>query len=243
MTPYAIDGPALVSFSGGLTSAYMLRQLLDVGLRPDVHVVFADTGQERAETYAFVADCAAHWGVEIVTVHRPGYFTQLITDKHFLPNPVARFCTQELKIKPMRDYMRAHGYAHWTNAVGLRADEPRRVARLRGASSDEWDIDVPLAEAGVTLADVWAFWAAQPFTLHLRPHEGNCDLCFLKGTGKRRQIIRDRPDLAGWWIEQERRIGGTFRADAPSYAALAAQGDLFVGLDDHPDLMECLCHD
>lgn len=242
MTPFAIDGPALVSFSGGLTSAYMLRRILDDGgIRPDVHIVFADTGKERRETYAFVHECAARWDVIIHWVERPGQFAQLITDRKFLPNPVMRFCTQELKIRPMRDFMLARGYEHWASIIGIRADEPRRVARLRDTTRKErWDNVLPLADAGTTLGDVQAFWKAQPFTLGLRPHEGNCDLCFLKGLGKRRQIVRDNPELAEWWIEQERRTGGFFRADTPSYAALKAQPDLFT---DTPDLVDCFCHD
>jgi hypothetical protein len=93
----------------------------------------------------------------------------------------------------------------------------------------------------VSLVDVDLYWRLQPFDLQLQSHEGNCDLCFLKGLGKRRQIIRDRPDLAEWWIEQERRTGGTFRADTPSYADLAAQGDLFAASD--AELTECFCTD
>ncbi|HKA75317.1 MAG TPA: phosphoadenosine phosphosulfate reductase family protein [Xanthobacteraceae bacterium] len=244
MTPFHIDGPALVSFSGGRTSGYMLRRILDEGLQPDVHVVFADTGKERAETYAFVEACAQQWQVIIHHVERPGGFTQLITDRSCLPNPVQRFCTQELKIRPMRDWMRARGYDHWTSIVGIRADEPRRVARLREATEsrhERWDIALPLADAGITEADVMAFWAAQSFDLHLRQSEGNCDLCFLKGSRKRQQIMRDRPDLAVWWIEQERRMGDVFRRGSPSYAALASQGDLFTARDE--SLTECYCHD
>jgi 3'-phosphoadenosine 5'-phosphosulfate sulfotransferase (PAPS reductase)/FAD synthetase len=243
MNPFAIDGPAVISFSGGRTSAYMLSRILDEGLRPDVFVVFADTGKEREETYAFVRVVSGLWRVEIHWVERPGQFTQLITDRKFLPNPVTRFCTQELKIRPMRDFMRARGFEHWTNVVGIRADEPRRVAKMRASQEtrrERWDIALPLADAGVTLADVDTFWRAQPFDLQLQPHEGNCDLCFLKGLQKRVQIIRDRPDLAEWWIEQERRIGSTFRNDQPSYAAIAAQGDMFGPAD---DLIECYCHD
>jgi 3'-phosphoadenosine 5'-phosphosulfate sulfotransferase (PAPS reductase)/FAD synthetase len=246
MTPFEIDGPAVISFSGGRTSGYMLRRILDVGLRADVHIVFADTGKERDETYTFVRACSAQWGVPIVWVHRPGYFTQLITDRKFLPNPVMRFCTQELKLRPMRDYMLSRGYEHWTNVVGIRADEQRRVATLRAADQDRWDIALPLADAGVTKPDVMAFWNVQPFDLDLRSHEGNCDLCFLKGSDKVRNIVRDRPDLAQWWIDQEARIGGTFRSDRPSYAAMRAQLDLFKDgdtLQDGDTLTECYCHD
>ena len=241
--PFHIEGPAVISFSGGRTSAYMLRRILDAGLHPDVHVLFADTAKERAETYDFVRACGEAWGVEIHRVERPGQFAQLITDRKFLPNPVTRFCTQELKIRPMRNWMLAKGYEHWTNVVGIRADEPRRVAKMRAAEekrTERWDIALPLADAGVTLADVNVFWKAQPFDLQLQPHEGNCDLCFLKSYDKLKNIVRERPDLALWWAEQEARMGATFRNDRPSYAAMLAQPDLFQQAD---DLIECYCTD
>ena len=77
----------------------------------------------------------------------------------------------------------------------------------------------------------------QPFDLQLEPHEGNCDLCFLKSVNKKKTIIRARPDLTKWWIEQEASV----RPDKPSgarftteysYADLAIeasrQGDMFA---------------
>lgn len=202
MNPFQIDGPACISFSGGRTSAYMLRRILDEGLRPDVFVVFADTGKERPETYHFVRACAERWDVEIAWVHRDGYFEQLITDRG-LPNPMTRFCTQELKVRPMRNFMRAKGFDHWTNVVGIRADEPRRVARMRAPNRERWDVVLPLADAGISERDVMAFWAVQPFDLKLRTYEGNCDLCFLKTPHKRRLIyagaarVGDVVDSAG----------------------------------------------
>jgi len=251
--PFAIDGPAVISFSGGRTSGYMLRRILDVGLREDVHVLFADTGKEREETYDFVRECERRWSVPIHWVHRTAPegvtpFEQLIVDRRFLPNPVARFCTTELKIVPMRDWMREHRYEHWTNAVGLRADEPRRVAKMRSAWIKDWDNCLPLADAGVTLADIRAFWSAQPFDLRLEPWEGNCDLCFLKGRAKRERIMRDRPDLAGWWIDQERRTGGTFRSDAPPYSTILelSKRPMLAVLNDGPaldDFGDCICNE
>jgi len=43
--PYKIEGPALISFSGGRTSGYMLYKILeayDGKLPNDIHVVFAN---------------------------------------------------------------------------------------------------------------------------------------------------------------------------------------------------------
>jgi 3'-phosphoadenosine 5'-phosphosulfate sulfotransferase (PAPS reductase)/FAD synthetase len=243
--PFLIDGPAAISFSGGRTSAYMLWRILDVGLQPDVHIVFADTGKEREETYAFIREIEKRWVVNIVWTHRPGYFTQLITDKKFLPNPVMRFCTSELKIEPMRAFMLAQGYETWTNVVGFRRDEQGRVSRTRlreNESTEPWLSQFPLYEAGVTERDVTRFWKAQPFDLQLRKHEGNCDLCFLKGTSLRSGIIRDKPDLAAWWVEQEQRIGGRFRSDSPTYANLL-NAPQFPEMSDDLSVMECFCHD
>lgn len=271
---FAFDGPAWISFSGGRTSGLMLRRCLDAGLSADAHVLFANTGKEREETLEFVDACARAWGVKVVWVERGddgGHrevtfetasrngepFEALIDRRNFLPNPVTRFCTQELKIRVMKSWMRAAGYDHWTNVVGLRADEPRRVARMRaGEGRERWDLAFPLFDAGITVDDVRAFWRAQPFDLRLNPWEGNCDLCFLKGRVKRERVIRDRPDLATWWIDQEARprssdeTGGRFRYDSPSYKdlfALSQRPMLFSPEQLAPpeqeldDLGDCVC--
>ena len=46
MNPYKIESPALISFSGGRTSGFMLYQILQAhngSLPKDVHVTFATT--------------------------------------------------------------------------------------------------------------------------------------------------------------------------------------------------------
>jgi 3'-phosphoadenosine 5'-phosphosulfate sulfotransferase (PAPS reductase)/FAD synthetase len=65
---YFLQGPACISFSGGRTSGYMLRQILDAHggtLPPDVHVLFANTGKERPETLDFVEECSQRWHVRV----------------------------------------------------------------------------------------------------------------------------------------------------------------------------------
>ena len=66
--PYFITGPSLISFSGGRTSAFMLKQILDAhggALPDDVVVTFANTGKERPETLRFVHECETRWGVRV----------------------------------------------------------------------------------------------------------------------------------------------------------------------------------
>jgi len=269
--PFQIDGPAVISFSGGRTSAYMLRRILDEGLRPDVHVVFTNTGKERPETLDFIQDCSNAWDVPVRWLEwreaDPGYaevsyataarngepFEQLITLKSLrraergkagglLPNPVMRYCTQDLKIEVKKRFVRdVLGFSDWTNALGIRYDEPRRWRILGQDERNPNEFKVgPLKEARIDEPAVMAFWAKQHFDLQLGQYEGNCDLCFLKHPRKRERILRDRPDLGEWWIEQERRTGTYFRMDTPAYADLTNQGMLF---EDGPDLIDCACTD
>lgn len=264
MDPFFIEGPAVISFSGGRTSGYMLRRVLDSGLQPDVHVLFCNTSKEFPATYEFVRRISEEWGVKIrwlewrpkapyfeevdhLTAKRKGeVFSALIEKRSYLPNAVQRFCTAEMKVLTMKRWMKAQGYEHWTNVVGIRADEPRRVVNMRSSDANEpWDNVLPLAQAGVFETDVFAFWRSQPFDLGLMPYESNCDLCFLKASPIRARIIRDNPGTEDWWIAQERNIGGTFRKEM-SYAGLQQMAEcaLPLDLDDTRDALgACTCHD
>lgn len=255
--PFKIDGPALISFSGGRTSGYMLWRILQAhgGTLPeDVKVTFANTGKEMPQTLDFVRDCGERWGVEIVwlqykdaeetkdrwervtyeTAARKGEpFDALINRKGYLPNPVMRFCTAELKIRVMRDYARSLGWKNWTNVIGLRADEPGRVARARN-NRDPWDNAMPLAVGDVTRRDIQDFWSKQNFDLRLpningTTPAGNCDLCFLKSTNSIIKLLGADPALSDWWVAAEARAktltptgdGARFRKDRPSYSRLS----------------------
>ncbi len=267
-----------MSFSGGRTSAFMLRQILDAhgGQLPnDVHVLFANTGKERLETLDFVQECSERWAVRVrwveyhqtqgddgklahgwrevdyVTASRLGEpFDALIRARSFLPNPVMRFCTQELKIRPMNKFARSIGFDHWTSVIGLRADEPRRVANATAPTKERWEIACPLADAGVTSGDVLAFWVRQPFNLRLKSHEGNCDLCYLKARPKLERIMREHPELVPWWSEKEGPDGSdlTFRKDRPTYRRMldVVQRTPFLpglDLDEEEGTLPCACTD
>jgi 3'-phosphoadenosine 5'-phosphosulfate sulfotransferase (PAPS reductase)/FAD synthetase len=265
--PYLITGPALVSFSGGRTSAYMLRQILDAhgGTLPDdVHVCFANTGKEREETLRFVHECATRWNVRVRwlewrsrlksvpvaerfeevgfnSASRDGEpFAALIASKKSTPNSVARWCTENLKILTIQAFMEAQGFTQYANVVGLRYDESNRVKKGRARGSI-----MPLADAKVSNRDVRAFWARQDFDLGLLPFEGNCDGCFLKARPKLWEIERTKPGSLQWWADMEVIGEGRFRTEY-GYAELIQdvrrQPDLFAGglFDADPDMdAEC----
>lgn len=277
--PFRITEPTCISFSGGRTSAYMLWRVLQSngGLPPKAVVAFANTGKEDEATLRFVRDCGEHWNVPITWVEyrndEAGFavvsfdsasrhgepFEAIIQKRNFLPNPVARFCTVELKIQPEHKFLRSIGWTDWENMVGIRSDEPRRVAKIRanpsGGKSGPARV-MPLAEAGITKRDVADFWLRSTFDLGL-PNmggitmHGNCDLCFLKGAAQIQSLIAEKPERAIWWARMETSItnakitdGARFRSDRPSYAQMAAfaaaQRDMF---DPNEEAIACFCGD
>jgi 3'-phosphoadenosine 5'-phosphosulfate sulfotransferase (PAPS reductase)/FAD synthetase len=277
--PFKIDGPTCISFSGGRTSAYMLWRVLQSngGLPAEAIVCFANTGKEEEATLRFVRDCGERWGVPITWVEyrpdAPGFmvvdfatasrngepFEALIVKRNYLPNPVARFCTVELKILTIERHLKAKGWDDWDSLVGVRADEPRRVAKMRAdpkGGRGSGSRALPLADAGIGAADVGDFWKSQAFDLGLPNRNGvtmhgNCDLCFLKGASQVQSLIAEKPERAIWWARMESSItnakiqnGGRFRSDRPSYAAMLhnaqTQSD-FIGYDE--ESIPCFCGD
>ena len=308
--PFFIEGPALISFSGGRTSAYMLRRILDRGLQPDVHVLFCNTGKEDDRTLDFVQECAERWRVHVRWLeyrrrYLPRYrsheaearaakfrnalgfemelppddvapgllergfveveyesaartkdppslrhpFTNLLCATG-IPNATTRLCTTELKIRVMKRWMLLCGYEAWTNVVGIRADEPRRVARMRVKPPERWENAVPLADAGIAVEDVLSFWRDQPFDLQLAnddelgTYEGNCDLCHLKSDAKKIRIAREQPSSLAWWEKVEEAAGQVFRPRMPyrEVRRLALLPEV-RGDDELTDLGDCICHD
>jgi 3'-phosphoadenosine 5'-phosphosulfate sulfotransferase (PAPS reductase)/FAD synthetase len=239
------EGNVLISFSGGRTSGYMLRQILDAnGDLPDrAKVLFANTGREMPETLDFVQECSERWQVPITwleytrrdnkvsydvvnhnSASRDGEpLAQLFLSRPYLPNAVSRFCTAETKIRTIKRYLvNEHGWKHWHSCIGIRADEARRVQT--GPSRDRWTFWYPLNDAGVTKKDVMAFWNAQPFDLRLvgpngSTPKGNCDGCFLKSEATLAMMWREHPDRMQWWADMEKKIGGTFHKSR-SYKSL-----------------------
>ena len=272
-SPYLITGPALISFSGGRTSAYMLKMILDAhggALPDDVHVCFANTGKEREETLRFVHECATRWNVRVRWLEfrsdrkrlpveerfaEVGYnsaaragepFEEIIRRKQIGPNSLMRFCTERLKVQAMTDFAASIGWSKgaYTEVVGLRADEMLRVFRLIERNEERGrKVIAPLAKARIRQSDVWQFWKQQPFDLGLKPGEGNCDLCFMKGRSNLVRLIRANPASADWWIKIEEGIGkGTFRKDY-SYRQLRAEAMAtpLLPLDDLDDEHDAEC--
>lgn len=278
---YKINEPTCISFSGGRTSAYMLKMVLDEGggRLPDQAVVcFANTGKEEEATLKFVNDCSVNWDVPITWIEYQDHeeplerykivdfesasrngepFEAIIRKRQYLPNPVTRFCTSELKIRPMACYLKhldmfldcSKSELENASWIGLRADEARRAAKIADKRR------IPLFTAGVTVQDISDFWAVQPFNLELPTYKGrtlagNCDLCFLKPLNQVATLIAEKPERAIWWANMEalalasKPSGATFRKDRPGYASMMRFASEQISMfDKDEEAIACFCGD
>lgn len=240
-------------------------------------VCFDNTGKEAEESLMFWRDCSRYWKVPIIGLeyvagpsfkvvefedaNRTGMpFEAVIAQRGgILPNRVSRFCSSELKTRTTHRYLRSIGWTEWDTFIGIRADEPRRVAKFRANPSPETkseEVFLPMAAAGIGAKDVGEFWKSQPFDLQLpniggKTMHGNCDLCYLKPAHQVMSLIAERPSRAVWWAAQERKAervthgnGNRFRDDRPSYAQMqqfaADQGNMF---DHEEEAIACFCGD
>lgn len=135
------------------------------------------------------------------------------------PIPTMRICTAYMKAKTMEHYTRRElGWDCFTKLMGLRADEPARVAKMSDRDTKKITTDAPLARAGLTKEDVNRFWSEQPFTLELPENLGNCTLCFLKDEADLafNMLYEIKPAETQWWIDMQKKYGA-FKVKGASY--------------------------
>ena len=125
-----------------------------------------------------------------------------------------------------RAQLRGDDAVEFVSLVGLRSDEPRRVARLLQRNNalqyldrlaDGEYIYAPLYDHGISKHDVFNFWSSQRWDLELpwNSNLSNCVFCFMKGESALREISRTtrkgersasgRPHDISWWADIERR--------------------------------------
>lgn len=218
----------LISFSGGLTSAYMTKWLLDnLDMNQyEIKVVFANTGREREETLEFIHNCDLQFGFNTIWVecitnpeHGKGVCARVVTyetasrngepfeeniKKHGISNVRQPICTRELKTRTINAYMRTIGWKKYHRAIGIRIDE---IDRINPNYKKERIIYPLVSMMPMRKSDIYKFWEKQPFTLNLKPYQGNSDCCFKKSLRKLLTIAKEEPERFNWWVEMEQKYG------------------------------------
>jgi 3'-phosphoadenosine 5'-phosphosulfate sulfotransferase (PAPS reductase)/FAD synthetase len=235
----------IVSFSGGQSSALMGAFICEQfynRIGKDIHFFFADTGQEMPETYQFINDFEKHFNIKIEK--RKKDLIELIENTGYLPNRMMRYCTSRIKEHPAKKYAVELGYKpnDYVSALGLRFDEPLRVARMK----DKYFL--PLHYGKITKQDVNNYWDAMPFKLNIPNYKGNCKFCFLKSLPKLIALAKEYPKEFYEWVlieEKYKRGKHGFRQDISfrSIYELSQQKSLFDFVDSPNEEIACSCTD
>jgi 3'-phosphoadenosine 5'-phosphosulfate sulfotransferase (PAPS reductase)/FAD synthetase len=130
-----VSARVIASVSGGRDSAALSLLLKERGIEHDR--VFMDTGWEHPATYEYLRGPLARAIGPITEIRSDVDFVELVRRKGMFPSRVARFCTTELKVFPVRAHIAniaATETREIVNAVGIR----RAESRARSAMA-EWE--------------------------------------------------------------------------------------------------------
>lgn len=238
----------LISFSGGRTSGYMTKMLMDnFSDKYEFVVVFANTGMEHEKTLGFVNNCDKYFGfntvwVEADVVHeknkgtkhkvvtyetcsRNGEPFEQVIKKYGIPNVKYPHCTRELKLSPIHSYMKSIGTpaTECKTAIGIRTDEVRRVSK----TAENRNIIYPLIDMfPADKQDVLDWWEDQEFDLGIQEWDGNCKLCYKKSLNKLFKQLDSNRDFIDWHKSMELQYGGNgFKKDA-EYTRVFFRGNM-----------------
>jgi hypothetical protein len=218
----------VISFSGGRTSGYMTKKILDAKASEyDIKVIFANTGFENEATLQFVHDCDTHFGFNTVwiegvtnmekgvgmshkvvtfeTASRNGEPFEAVIQKYGIPNMQTPLCTIDLKRYPIEHYLRSIGWSlrDYDLAIGIRTDEQRRVKEDKSRN-----VVYPLVHwFPADKQDVLDWWEDQPFDLQLQEHQGNCKTCWKKSFNKLVKLHTEDPTQFDFFERMEEKYG------------------------------------
>jgi len=218
----------LISFSGGETSAYMTKWLLE-NKQDEYNMVcvYANTGEETEETLEFVDKCDKEFNMNLVwveskvhkemgtgtthrivdfeTAARNGEPFEEIISKFGIPNQAFSHCTRELKLRPIHSYIkRSLGWKKYWTAIGIRADEVDRVS----ADYKKNRLYYPLVkDRPMTKPKINFWWSQQPFRLDLKGYQGNCKTCWKKSFNKLMTISVENPEYFDTFKRLEKKYG------------------------------------
>lgn len=130
--PLLEDRKLIISISGGKDSTAMALLLKEAEF--PFTCVHLDTQWDHPQTERYLFEYLKEYIGPITKITgKKGGMRDLIFEKKTFPSRVARFCTGELKLQPMKQYLRGLD-EDIVNAVGIRAQESRKRAQ-----NPEWE--------------------------------------------------------------------------------------------------------
>jgi 3'-phosphoadenosine 5'-phosphosulfate sulfotransferase (PAPS reductase)/FAD synthetase len=158
----------VLAFSGGKDSTATALVLRERGVTFDA--VFCDTGWEHPLTYGYV------WGavgtilpsLSVIRSAKYAGFEDLVVKRKMIPGKMTRFCTQELKVFPLWEYIAAID-DDVTLYQGIRAEESQPRSRMSDTEEVTEGRDAGHYRPAYTIhRPIFDWTAAQVFDIHTR---------------------------------------------------------------------------
>lgn len=198
----------ILGISGGRDSAALavfMRQR-----RPDLPLeyFFTDTGKELPEVYKFLDKLEGFLGKTIIRLNPDRDFDFWLKEyNNFLPSPRTRWCTRQLKLRPLerwlRDDLEAGTIVH--SYVAIRADEPSREGYQ--STHPNMRVHLPLRDAGIDRAEVIDMLkqaeVGEPAYYEWRSRSG-CTFCFFQQKIEWVRLAEEHPDEFKKALEYEK---------------------------------------
>ncbi len=138
----------VLGISGGKDSTALAIYMRDKV--PNIEYFFCDTGKELPETYDYLAQLEKYLGKNIIRLNPDRTFDfWLDMNGNYLPSSQMRWCTINLKLKPLEKFLEND---QAVNYVGIRADEAHRKGLEQ---KDHIKSVFPFIEDGIDKAGVF----------------------------------------------------------------------------------------
>ena len=188
----------ILGVSGGRDSAALAVFMRQHHPELPLEYFFTDTGKELPEVYSFLDRLEGFLGKTIQRLNPDRDFDFWLEEYgNFLPSPRTRWCTRQLKLRPLEQWIKRdledgvtiHSY------VAIRADEPSRDGYQ--ATHPNMRVHLPLREAGIDRAGVIEMLqqaaVGEPEYYDWRSRSG-CTFCFFQQKIEWVRLAEHHPD-------------------------------------------------
>lgn len=188
----------ILGISGGRDSAALAVYMRETAPELDLEYFFTDTGKELEEVYRFLDRLEGFLGKPIARLNPDRDFEFWLREyNHFLPSPRTRWCTRQLKLRPLEHWLRpdleagviVHSY------VAIRSDEPHREGYQ--ATHPNMKVHFPLREAEIDRRGVIEILESagvgEPEYYRWRSRSG-CTFCFFQQKIEWVRLSREHPE-------------------------------------------------
>ena len=251
-----------INVSGGKDSTALLLWTLEEKI-PNCRYVYADTKHEHPIVYDYLKYLESELGVSIERVEGEG-FLNLCLRKGRFPSAKARFCTEELKVKPLAVYMDEQEPHDANNPhlvfVGIRREESPARSRLPEVMYSNFKYPPRKTSYQLRHHPLLDWFSDEVFAIHKRfniepnplykmgMHRIGCFPCIMARHGELKTMFKRFPEVIDKIEDWERQVSEVqmerkgMTSDPTLFALADLPGDIkgirdFAGyLDDGPEI-------